>query len=56
LTGPQGAITTSTERTHLAIQGTGFFILNDLVAGAPSDLFTRGGEFTSDKQGYLRHS
>jgi flagellar hook protein FlgE len=54
----QGAITASTERTHLAIQGEGFFVLNGLphpVTGAVpySDIFTRDGEFRVDSRGLL---
>lgn len=52
----QGAITTSTEVTHLAIQGEGYFVLNNATGTAPSDLFTRDGEFHTDTQGYLVHA
>jgi flagellar basal body rod protein FlgG len=51
----QGAITASTERTHFAIQGEGFFVLNN-ISGTATDLFTRDGEFRHDLQGYLVHA
>ncbi|MBC7545393.1 MAG: hypothetical protein H7338_21920 [Candidatus Sericytochromatia bacterium] len=50
----QGAVIGSTEITHLAIQGQGFFVLNN-VAGTGTDLFTRDGEFHTDTLGYLVH-
>jgi flagellar hook protein FlgE len=65
----QGAVTASTENTHLAIQGSGFFLLMspdgvDTTAGATlgltkaptsaSKLFiTRDGEFHTDANGLL---
>jgi flagellar hook protein FlgE len=68
----QGAITASTENTHLAIQGTGFFVLLspeaiNTTAGAqfgatvaPSAgtrfLLTRDGEFRTDANGFVRHT
>jgi flagellar hook protein FlgE len=66
----QGAITASTENTHLAIQGEGFFRLaNPLVCGPDGSmdltlvatgsiafLFTRDGEFHTDANGFLVHS
>jgi flagellar hook protein FlgE len=57
----QGAITTSTERTHLAIQGRGFFVLNGLpdpvTAAVPFlDVFSRDGEFRVDSRGLLCNS
>jgi flagellar basal body rod protein FlgG len=50
----QGAVTASTEHTHLAIQGEGFFLLNTEPPGA--DRLTRDGEFRTDAQGYLQHT
>jgi flagellar hook protein FlgE len=59
----QGAITASTENTHLAIQGEGYFMLirPDMVSaagmhnGAPNGdyLLTRDGEFHTDSRGLL---
>jgi flagellar hook protein FlgE len=50
----QGAVTASTEHTHLAIQGEGFFLLNTDPPGI--DRLTRDGEFRTDAQGYLQHT
>jgi flagellar hook protein FlgE len=67
----QGAITASTETTHLAIQGEGFFLLAspDVVIKTPGASFgwptttaasrlylTRDGEFHTDANGFLVHS
>jgi flagellar hook protein FlgE len=63
----QGAITASTENTHLAIQGDGFFLLAspetiDPTNSAPLPipnarfLLTRDGEFHTDSNGFLRTS
>jgi flagellar hook protein FlgE len=60
----QGAVTASTENSHLAIQGAGFFIVVDpasasTTAGAvnltsTSRVFvTRDGEFRTNQQGFL---
>jgi flagellar basal body rod protein FlgG len=51
----QGAVTASTENTHLAIQGEGFFLLNTFL-GTGTDYLTRDGEFRTDAQGYLVHT
>src|SRR3954468_12304907 len=66
----QGAITASTENTHLAVQGEGFFLLAspDIIettagasfgwtkAGIATAKFylTRDGEFRTDQNGFLR--
>jgi flagellar hook protein FlgE len=62
----QGAITASTENTHLAIQGEGFFLLcdpasmatNGSYAGNANTRFylTRDGEFRTNQDGVLVHS
>jgi flagellar hook protein FlgE len=64
----QGAITASTENTHLGIQGDGFFLVVDpnsvdlVLASEPGSLLssantkfylTRDGEFRTDKNGLL---
>ncbi len=46
----QGSLIDSPEGTHVAIQGTGFFVLNDPSSGRA---YTRAGAFTVDKDGYL---
>ncbi|MEO9775353.1 flagellar hook protein FlgE [Roseibium sp.] len=48
----QGLLVQSTEATHLAIEGDGFFIVADGVDGA-STYYSRNGEFTVDSAGYL---
>jgi flagellar hook-basal body protein len=62
----QGAVTASTENTHLALQGDGFFMVvppsnitaaGSFVGGVPfSWLLTRDGEFRTNQQGYLVNS
>jgi flagellar hook protein FlgE len=63
----QGAITASTEHTHLAIQGDGFFLLLDpasidattgaTVANANAKFYlTRDGEFRTNQAGLLVHA
>ncbi|MEM9631280.1 MAG: flagellar hook protein FlgE [Pseudomonadota bacterium] len=48
----QGLLVQSTEATHLAIEGDGFFIVSD-SSDATSTYYTRNGEFTVDNEGYL---
>jgi flagellar hook protein FlgE len=63
----QGAITASSETTHLAIQGEGFFLLASPDVIDPTTAFTlpipnarflltRDGEFHTDDNGFLRTS
>ncbi|MBC7543961.1 MAG: hypothetical protein H7338_14645 [Candidatus Sericytochromatia bacterium] len=60
----QGAITTSTENTHLAVQGTGWFLVTDplsiaangayfFTAGRSDFILTRDGEFHTNQNGLL---
>jgi flagellar hook protein FlgE len=60
----QGAVTTSTENTHLAIQGDGFFLVADPATVDPTTgmtvsnakarfLLTRDGEFHANQYGLL---
>lgn len=56
----QGSIDASEVATHMAINGEGFFVVSDRVAsvdGKPVfdgvDYYTRRGDFTMDKYGYL---
>ncbi len=47
----QGSLENSSSATDMAVNGKGFFIVNDPAAG---DIFyTRAGNFTFDKNGYL---
>lgn len=56
----QGAINSSDVSTHMAINGDGFFIVAERVATLDSspvfldvDRYTRRGDFTLDKDGYM---
>jgi len=46
----QGSVTDSPEPTHVAIQGNGFFVVNDPSSGRS---YTRAGAFTINRDGYL---
>jgi flagellar hook protein FlgE len=46
----QGSLENSTSATDLAINGKGFFMVQD---GSGSNFYTRAGSFTFDKEGYL---
>ncbi|HTS92985.1 MAG TPA: flagellar hook protein FlgE [Stellaceae bacterium] len=55
----QGLLQASTSPTSLAIQGGGFFVVNNNAAGASANgafSFTRAGAFTIDANGNLRNS
>ncbi len=49
----QGTLLTTESPTDLAINGTGFFILNGQVSGVQGNFFSRAGQFTLDKDGNL---
>lgn len=49
----QGALTYTTSKSDLAIQGEGFFVVQD-PSGAI--VLTRAGDFTPDEEGYLANS
>ena len=58
LVGEQGALQSSSVKTHLAISGDGFFVTRERAADAgASDPFayTRAGQFSPDSDGYLRN-
>ena len=46
----QGSLENSSNPTDLAINGKGFFMVQD---GSGSNFYTRAGSFTFDKEGYL---
>ena len=46
----QGSIETTSNSTDMAINGKGFFMVQD---GSGSSFYTRAGEFSFDKEGYL---
>lgn len=52
----QGSIQSTTSNTDLAISGDGFFVVTNKAQGltaADQRLFTRAGQFTVDKDGFL---
>jgi flagellar hook protein FlgE len=49
----QGAFTTTNQDTDVAIQGTGMFVLKGNYAGSTGTFYSRAGQFTTDKDGYL---
>lgn len=49
----QGAMSQTSNATDLAIQGPGYFLLRGNHSGLQGSFFTRDGEFTVDKDGYL---
>ncbi|MCU0838278.1 MAG: flagellar hook-basal body complex protein [Rhodospirillales bacterium] len=54
----QGLLQASTTSTHLAISGSGFFLVNEASVPGNGDQFamTRAGSFYPDAAGYLRNS
>jgi flagellar hook protein FlgE len=49
----QGALSTTGVATDLALQGGGYFIVNGAHNGAQGTYYTRAGQFTVDRDGYL---
>jgi flagellar hook protein FlgE len=49
----QGALNSTGNATDLALQGNGFFVVNGNHAGQTASFYTRAGQFTVDKSGYL---
>ena len=49
----QGAFTTTNQDTDVAIQGNGMFVLKGNYAGSSGTFYSRAGQFTIDKDGYL---
>ncbi|HET6439942.1 MAG TPA: flagellar hook protein FlgE [Anaeromyxobacter sp.] len=49
----QGALNSTGVATDLALQGNGYFIVNGNYNGQTANFYTRAGEFTIDKDGYL---
>ncbi|WP_374652505.1 flagellar hook protein FlgE [Dongia sp.] len=55
--GLQGLIESSTISTNLALDGGGFFVVGELGNNGTADIaYTRNGEFSADKDGYLATS
>jgi flagellar hook protein FlgE len=49
----EGSISNTGNATDLAIQGQGFFVVQGSANGVNGTYYTRDGEFTIDKSGYL---
>ncbi|HYD40121.1 MAG TPA: flagellar hook protein FlgE [Anaeromyxobacter sp.] len=49
----QGALTSTGIATDLALQGNGFFIVNGNHNGQTANFYTRAGQFTVDRDGYM---
>ena len=49
----QGALNSTGIATDLALQGNGFFIVKGNHNGQTADFFTRAGQFTVDKDGFM---
>jgi flagellar hook protein FlgE len=49
----QGAISQTSNVTDLAIRGSGYFLLRGNHSGLQGSFYTRDGQFTVDKDGYL---
>jgi flagellar hook protein FlgE len=49
----QGGFTTTSLATDLAVQGNGLFVLKGNHGGEDGTFYTRNGQFTIDKNGYL---
>jgi flagellar hook protein FlgE len=49
----QGAFTTTNQDTDVAIQGNGMFVLKGAYGGTAGTFYTRSGQFTIDKSGYM---
>jgi flagellar hook protein FlgE len=49
----QGALTNTGINTDLALQGSGYFVVRGSHAGQTGSFYTRAGEFTVDKDGYM---
>ncbi|MCK1392949.1 flagellar hook protein FlgE [Bradyrhizobium sp. 1] len=51
----QGLLATTSNATDVAIQGTGFFVVNSATSGGITS-YTRNGAFTIDNAGYLENN
>lgn len=49
----QGALTSTGLNTDLALQGKGFFVVHGSYGGEVGEFYTRAGQTTFDKDGYL---
>ena len=49
----QGSLLGTGVSTDMAVAGPGYFVTKGSVAGVESDFYTRNGQFTLDKEGYI---
>lgn len=49
----QGSLSNTGVATDLALSGDGYFVVNGTVEGLSSNFYTRAGQFTVDKDGFL---
>lgn len=49
----QGLLASTTTATNVAIQGNGFFVVTDSTGASGTTSYTRNGNFTTDKNGFL---
>lgn len=49
----QGALMTTDSPTDLALNGSGFFVVNGNVGGMEGQYYTRAGQFLIDQEGYM---
>jgi flagellar hook protein FlgE len=52
----QGTLSNTGVSTDLALNGDGFFVVKGAVDGITGDFYTRAGQFSLDKDGYLTNS
>lgn len=52
----QGGIQQSNSTTDIAMSGSGFFVVNQGLEGPQETLYTRAGQFSEDRQGFLRNT
>ena len=52
----QGTLQNTGVSTDVALNGDGFFVVKGTVDGISSDFYTRAGQFTIDKDGYLTNT
>jgi flagellar hook protein FlgE len=49
----QGALLSTESSLDLALSGEGFFVVNGTASGVSGDFYTRAGQFSLDKDGFL---
>lgn len=49
----QGALLTTNRATDLSLEGSGYFVVSGSYNGTAGTFYTRAGQFTLDKDGYL---